>query len=112
MAVVCACIPSLRPLSKILARGVFKHSLHSISHTSSQSRWGSSKVKTSNGTFSQLEQAEDLRPLGHNTTIRSGRNISGGEDDGTAEMPKSGINVRTDITWTNSDRLVYDDRLY
>lgn len=117
MAVVCACIPSLRPLSTAVTQGIFKSplmigTLHSISDVSSKSRWGSSKGKSSNGTISQLDQSEDLRPFGHGTTIRGGRMINGGDREVTAEVPKHRINVRIEITWITSTRLDYNDRLY
>ena len=120
MAVVCACIPSLRPLITIVNRGVFDHALaknimKSGSGTSSKRIWSSSKTKTSSGSFSrysQFDEQEDLRPLGHGISVRGGRHNAGRSDEEEVEMPQHGINVRTEITLDTSDRLDYNDRLY
>ena len=117
MAVLCACIPSLRPLFTLVTQGIFKHSLkdsslHPSNHASSKSRWNPSKVKTSDSTFSQLDQPEDLHPLGQATRIRGGRIDNERELEEAVELPTRGITVRTEITWTTSDILDYDDRLF
>jgi len=114
MAVVCACIPSLRPLVTIVTEGVFNHplvrsTLASHNGSSSKRPWRSSKGKSSDGTFSHLDEVEDLRPLGHGISVRGGQ---GQQEEGAVELPEHGINVRTEITWETSDRLDYNDRLY
>jgi len=117
MAVVCACIPSLRPLITIVTRGVFNHPLVRstlASHNGSTSKrlWRLSKGKSSDGTFSHLDEPEDLRPLGHGISVRGGRLHPGQQEGEALELPQHGINVRTEITWETSDRLDYNDRLY
>ena len=117
MAVVCACIPSLRPLLTILTQGVFNHpliksTLQPASTTSSKRIWRSSKSKSSDGTFSQLEDPEDLRPLGYDASVQGGRLTSGQQAEEAIEMPSNGIHVQTEVTLTTSDRLDYNDRLY
>ena len=117
MAVVCACIPSLRPLLTILAQSVFNHpliksTLQSASSTSSKRIWRSSKNKTSDGTFSQLEDREDLRPLGYDASVHGGRLTSNQQAEEAIEIPSNGIQVQTEVTLTTSDRLYYNDRLY
>ncbi len=114
MAVVCACIPSLRPLVTIVTEGVFNHplvrsTLASHNGPSSKRPWRSSKGKSSDGTFSHLDEVEDLRPLGHGISVRGGQ---GQQEGGAVELPEHGIKVRTEITWVTSDRLDYNDRLY
>lgn len=117
MAVVCACIPSLRPLITIVTQGVFNHplvrsTLASRNGVSSKRPWRSSKGKFSDGTFSHLDEVEDLRPLGHGISVRGGRSNQGQQEEGAVELPRHGIKVRTEITWETSNRLDYNDRLY
>lgn len=117
MAVVCACIPSLRPLVTIVTQGVFNHplvrsTLASHSGVSSKRPWRSSKGKFSDGSFSHLDEVEDLRPLGHGILVRGGRLNQDQREEGAVELPQHGINVRTEITWETSNRLDYNDRLY
>lgn len=114
MAVVCACIPSLRPLVTIVTQGVFNHplvrsTLASYNGTSSKRLWRSSKLKSSDGAFSHLDEVEDLRPLGHGISVRGGGLQ---QEGGAVELPMHGIKVRTEITWETSNRLDYNDRLY
>ena len=117
MAVLCACIPCLRPLYTIVTQRMFRHSTRnspqrSSNDSSSRTRWSPSKGKSSNSTFSQLDQPEDLYPLGQGTTIHGGRIYNDTEGEAVVELPTRGINVRTEITWTTSDRLYYNDRLF
>ncbi|KAL8831105.1 MAG: hypothetical protein Q9191_001054 [Dirinaria sp. TL-2023a] len=120
MAVVCACIPSLRPLITIVTRGVFNHPLvkstmKSGSSTLSKRGWGSLNGRTTDGLpsrFSHLDEQDDLRPLGHGVFVRGGRLNDGSPDMEDVEIPQHGINVRTEITLETSDRLIYNDRLY
>ena len=120
MAVVCACIPSLRPLITIATRGVFnhpfvKHTVQSGSSTLSKRGWGHSNGRTTDGSFSRFsnfDEQDDLRPLGHGVSVRGGRPNDGQPDMDDVEIPQHGINVRTEITLDTSDRLIYNDRLY
>ena len=117
MAVICACIPSLRPLVSVAGKGfanapLVRSTLHSTGTASSRRIWGSSKGKSSDGTFSQLDEPDDLRPLGHDVAVRGGRVGQSQPDIEELEMPPSGINVRTEVILSTSDRLHYNDRLF
>ena len=117
MAVICACIPSLRPLVSVAGKGfanapLVKSTLHSTGTASSRRIWGSGKGKSSDGTFSQLDEPDDLRPLGHDVAVRGGRVSQSQPDIEELEMPQSGINVRTEVILSTSDRLHYNDRLF
>ena len=119
MAVICACIPSLRPLVSVAGKGfanapLVGRSLHSNGGTSSRRMWesGKSKSRPSDGTFSQLDEPDDLRPLGHDVSVRGGRVNESHPDIEAIELPQAGINVRTEITLSTSDRLHYNDRLF
>ena len=117
MAVICACIPSLRPLFSVARQGfanapLVKSTLHSTGGVSSRRMWSSSKGKTSDGIFSQIDETDDLRPLGHDVAVRGGRVNQGQPDIEEVEIPQSGINVRTEVILSTSDRLHYNDRLF
>ena len=117
MAVVCACIPSLRPLVTVVSQGVFNHplvrsTLSSSGATPSKRTWGSSTGKYSDGTFSQLDGAEDLQPLGHGVSIYGGRGVGDQLDGENTETPQHGIKVMTEVQVSTTDRLEYNDRLY
>lgn len=115
MAVVCACIPSLRPLATIIAQGAFRHPLvkstmkSTTSGTSSKRIWGGSRSRLSDGTFSHLDEADDMRPFGHGVSVYGGNNQLDAEN---LELPQYGINIKTEIEVSTSDRLDYNDRLY
>lgn len=122
MAVVCACIPSLKPLVTALNRGVFQHPLfrHTLRSTtksgsSSRRRWFGSKRTNNDGRFSSLdENNDDLAPLGHGVSIHGGMAKGHSLESGNVEMevPQSGIGVKTDVVVSTSERLAYNDRLY
>lgn len=120
MAVVCACIPSLRPLYTTITQGIFNHplgqgTLHVAGSSPSKRLWGSSKGKSGDRTFSQLEEPEDSRPLGecaYGASVRAGRVNSTQQEEETMELPDNRINVQTEVTLTTSDSLDYNDRLY
>ncbi|KAG6986724.1 hypothetical protein G7Y79_00073g098230 [Physcia stellaris] len=113
MAVVCACIPSLRPLATIVTQGVFQHPLlkstlkTTTSGSSSKRIWAASRSKLSEGTFSHLEEADDMRPFGHGVSVYGGSNQPDGEN---VELPRHGINIKTEIeviSYTHPDYHVY-----
>ncbi|KAL8821238.1 MAG: hypothetical protein Q9191_007351 [Dirinaria sp. TL-2023a] len=126
MAVVCACIPSLRPLYTIVTQGMFKHPLLAqgtllCSPSSKKRPWASIKIKSSEGgAFTQLAEPEDLRPLsecayGASVRVRAARADSAPQQQGeeeTIDLPDNRIQVRTEVTLTTSDRVEYNDRLY
>ncbi|KAL9015437.1 MAG: hypothetical protein Q9185_007166, partial [Variospora sp. 1 TL-2023] len=131
MAVVCACIPSLRPLysvavggfqnmtsvsrSKIMSSGT-NISGRGTNHTSWRPQL--SRSRTSDGLFSPLQEelaADDAKPLGHGVSIRGGRRKGGGEDAGDEEegmeLPLSGIHVKSEVL-ISTEKLEYKDRLF
>ena len=117
MAVICACIPSLRPLVSVAGQRfadapLVRNKLHSTGGSSSRRVWESDKSRPSNGTFSQLDDPDDLRPLGHDVSVRGGRVEECQPDVEAIEMPQQGINVRTEVTLSTSSRLYYNDRLF
>ncbi|KAI4232913.1 MAG: hypothetical protein LQ352_008293 [Teloschistes flavicans] len=114
MGVVCACIPSLRPLFRLAAQGFPKVS-HSLSkdkllpNLKKRRTWPGSIIKVSDGKFSQIsEQQEDTTPFGHGVEVHGGDVEAGREE---IELPEHGINVKTEVTVTTFG-LEYQDRLY
>lgn len=117
MAVVCASIPSLRPLYSV-AVGAYRNVVTSTSRTkrssangrSSRLPWPNSRSQPSEGMFSQLEeQGDDTKPLGHGVSIRGGRNGEYGE---AMELPPlSGIHVKSEVL-ISTEKLEYKDRLF
>ena len=124
IAVICACIPSLRPLVTIVRNGVFQYPIiqKSLKSTvtsvmSSKSKSGVSQSNSSelDGRFSRLEEMDDLRPLGHEVEVGTAARADGGESGGGPDgmpVPDSGIGVKTDVIVETSGRLAYNDRLY
>lgn len=117
MAVICACIPSLRPLVNVVGQGFanapsIRGTLHSTGGTSSRRMWESGKGRPNDGTFSQLDEPDDLRPLGHDVSVRGGK-VNGSQPDvESMELPEQGIKVQTEVILSTSDRLYYNDRLF
>ncbi|KAL9041272.1 MAG: hypothetical protein Q9214_004164, partial [Letrouitia sp. 1 TL-2023] len=102
MAVICACIPSLRPLFSIINRSIFKvtpmvkSKLSTGTSFTSKRTWGSSK--RSDGTFSQLdEHADDTKPLGHDVSVRGGVVNAIEHDTEALELPERGIKVKREV---------------
>ena len=117
MAVICACIPSLRPLVSVAGQGftispLVGRSAQSSGVASSRRIWEVGKSGPSVGTFSQLDEPDDLRPLGHDVSVRGGRPGESQPDVDALEMSQTGINVRTEVILSTSDRLHYNDRLF
>ena len=114
MAVVCASIPSLRPLFSVLGKG-FAHApprrSPSSRNLSAKHIWGSG-ITSSNNDFSHLDESDDLRPLGHGIAIRGGKNDGSQGEDEMMEMPEHGIAVKTEVILETTDRLEYNDRLF
>lgn len=117
MAVICACIPSLRPLVSVAGQGfanppLVRSALRSARGASARRMWDSGKGRPSDGTFSQLDEPDDLKPLGHDVSVRGGR-VNGTQSDSEGiELPQQGISVMTEIILSTSDRLHYNDRLF
>lgn len=117
MAVICACIPSLRPLVSVAGQRfadtpLITQKTNSTGTSSSRRTWASAKSQPSNNTFSQLDEPDDLRPLGHDVSVRGGRVDETQADVEAIELPQQGINVRTEVILSTSDRLYYNDRLF
>ena len=78
--------------------------------------WESSKnSRPSDGAFSQLDEPDDLRPLGHDVFVRGGPRDATDESQAapeSLEMAQQGITVRTEVILSTSDRLLYNDRLF
>ena len=71
------------------------------------------------GGFSQLDEGDDLRPLGHRVEVRTEREgAREGEEERREvtpmemDVPRWKIGVRTDVKVETEERLVYNDRLY
>ncbi|KAL6713697.1 hypothetical protein ACLMJK_009162 [Lecanora helva] len=121
MAVVCACIPSLRPLFSVITRS-FSHppsfrstlnsTLNSTSGKLSSQGWFGSRAQQTNSNFSHMDDADDLRPLGHDVEVRGGRSETGLSDEEAMELPQKAIKVKTEVTLATSERLDYNDRLF
>lgn len=83
----------------------------STSHSSRSAKWikGRGSKGNKNGEeFSRLDEWEDRnRPMGHDVTVRGG----GGEVE-MGEVPREGIQVKTEVVLVSSERLEYEDRLF
>ncbi|KAL8890628.1 MAG: hypothetical protein Q9192_005843 [Flavoplaca navasiana] len=121
MAVICACIPSLRPLFSLASRSLRNSNVPSFStprivggkftgpSSSKQRTWpGSGRGKMSDGMFSQLDEggADDTKPLGHDVSV-----YGGGEAEEGVELPERGIQVKTEVR-VSSEGLEYRERLF
>lgn len=71
-----------------------------------------SRERPSDGTFTELYESDDMRPLGHDVSVRGGRVNGDLPDVEATELAQTGINVRTEITMSTSTRLHYNDRLF
>ncbi|KAL8645707.1 MAG: hypothetical protein Q9226_007179 [Calogaya cf. arnoldii] len=115
MAVICACIPSLRPLFSFASRSLRNSSMPSFStprivggkftnsSNSKRRTWPGSK--TSDGMFSVLDES-DTKPLGHDVSVHGG-----GDGEEGVEMPERGIQVKTEVKVV-TEGLEYRDRLF
>ena len=74
--------------------------------------WESGKSRPSDGAFSQLEEPDDLRPLGHDVSVRGGPIDENHAVTEALEMSQQGITVRREVILSTSDRLLYNDRLF
>ena len=84
---------------------------------SSKPRWGKHATNSEvDGRFSQLDEMDDLRPLGHGVQISTGMRAGDGAEGELAEIemgvPSRMIKVKTDVIVETSERLIYNDRLY
>lgn len=118
MAVVCACIPSLRPLYSV-AVGAYENmtsvtrskmsTMTSAGRNKNRGSWRPtlSRSLPSDGMFSQIEEQgdSDTKPFGHGVVIERG------EDEGGIELPLRGIQVKTEVL-ISTEKLEYNDRLF
>ncbi|KAL9599289.1 MAG: hypothetical protein Q9219_003916 [cf. Caloplaca sp. 3 TL-2023] len=114
VAVICACLPSLRPLCPIVSRalGIDPICKLSISNPNSDSnKWLKVQAPNDNDDFNRLDYLDDLgRIYGHNVAVHGGR-----EGKVVLDMegvPKRGIKVETEVVLVSSERLDYRDRLF
>ncbi|KAL8955608.1 MAG: hypothetical protein Q9193_006603 [Seirophora villosa] len=112
VAVICACLPSLRPLFPTAYSAMYRIPRKlSTSHSSAPGKWikGRGSKGNKNGEeFSRLDEWEDKnRPMGHDVSVRGG----GGEVE-MGEVPREGIQVKTEVVLVSSERLEYEDRLF
>ncbi|KAI4110700.1 MAG: hypothetical protein LQ345_006956, partial [Seirophora villosa] len=139
MGVVSACIPSLRPLAAVIARGTHRVRSKSIdavtsssSNTSSKAIW---KKRKNSGDRHHGEGGHFLRigdPFARqhparwarHVTVRGGKDVErgsagdgsvvGGDDTSLQEMnvPEGQIKIKEEIVITRTDWLEYNDRVY
>lgn len=83
---------------------------------SSKPKWGGDSEL--DGSFSRLDEMNDLRPLGHGVQVGTGPQVMDKAGDEGAVMssemtvPSRRIGVKTDVVVETSERLTYNDRLY
>ncbi|KAL9047561.1 MAG: hypothetical protein Q9206_006665 [Seirophora lacunosa] len=112
VAVICACLPSLRPLFPTAYSAMYRipRKLPG-SHSSASGKWikGRGSKGNKNGEeFSRLDEwVDQSRPMGHDVSVRGG----GGEVE-MGEVPREGIQVKTEVVLVSSERLEYEDRLF
>ena len=68
------------------------------------------------GSFSRLDEMNDLRPLGHGVQVDAAARKGGTEGadvtDPEMAVPSRRIGVKTDVVVETSERLEYNDRLF
>lgn len=113
VAVMCACLPSLRPLFSIASGAVSSlPSLPkklSISNSSGSGRWIRGKISkgSNNEEFSRLDEwgeHQNNAAIGHDVSVRAGVEMG--------EVPQEGIQVKTEVVLVSTERLDYKDRLF
>lgn len=129
MGVVCACLPSLRPLLKRLVSNTYhgptfkgtrnKSAQNYGSGTSSRNMWNRSKGADGDlGSFTRLEEAHarNSTPWGHNVHVHGGKKQSGNPEDEISleemQTPSRRIKVKTEVTLISTERLEYRDQLF
>ena len=123
VAVMCACLPSLRPLFSVLyetfsaisSTGGKIMGNSNTSNSGASSKWAWSidskgRMINSDGSFSRIDEGPDDR-LGHNCSVHGGKTGEGGEVE-ELELPQRGIQVKTEVVLISTERLDYKDRLF
>ena len=105
MAVVCCCIPSLRPLFSIIAQATRKVKVGSYS----KSTWTSGN--SYDGGFNHLEEQLDAGSFGHDVSVRGGELVGRNLNSESHELPQGGIQVKQEVDVT-SYRIDYQDHLF
>ncbi|KAL8928994.1 MAG: hypothetical protein Q9208_001437 [Pyrenodesmia sp. 3 TL-2023] len=114
VAVICACLPSLRPLfsltPRIPGRISKRFSVFNTTTTSASGRWITNSARDEEGEeFSRLGEWEARdKPLGHDVKVRGGIGANK-----AMNVPSEGvIQVKTEVMLVSSERLDYRDRLF
>ncbi|KAL8786216.1 MAG: hypothetical protein Q9213_002905 [Squamulea squamosa] len=129
IAVICACLPSLRPLFAVTLGAMsrlsnFPSKLDNCGNKRSKSSnrwtlWASSHDKSnvtgSGGSFSRLgfvtAEGPAGEPFGHDVNVYGGADVAGKEEPRDM-LPYDGIRVKTEVMLISSERLDYPDRLF
>ncbi|KAL8994842.1 MAG: hypothetical protein Q9188_006953 [Gyalolechia gomerana] len=116
VAVICACLPSLRPLFAITSRSLAHRSPRKLSlskNSSGSGKWLNGKgIKGGNNEhddFSRLQETEESGGLGNDVAVIGGVEGKGIE---MGDVPARGIKVETEVVLISSERLDYKDRLF
>ncbi|KAI4188042.1 MAG: hypothetical protein L6R41_002419 [Letrouitia leprolyta] len=116
VAIICACLPSLRPLVAITSRSLahlIPKNLSLRTYSSGSGQWLKGKgIKGGNNDhddFSRLEEIEESGGLGNDVAVVGGVEGKGIE---MGAVPERGIKVETEVVLISSERLDYKDRLF
>ena len=131
MGVVSACIPSLRPLVSLIARGttrgigVIKPAKSSNQDTStgaSRIVWRSPRLGNGDEHEGQFEHLEDATEAGnrlqwgHETNVSGGKVVGRGTEDEVSleemNVPVGGIKIKDEVVVTSSDWWEYKDNVF
>lgn len=100
-----ACIPSMRPLLRLLQRNIGSSTDGTTeARTNVHRRWWSEMLKTSSSQDNMFEMLGDSSELaaahGPHTTITAAKQVP--DQIYELEMPEHGIRVEQQITWTET----------
>ncbi|KAL8941753.1 MAG: hypothetical protein Q9211_001682 [Gyalolechia sp. 1 TL-2023] len=116
VAVMCACLPSLRPLFAITSRSLAHLSPRNLllsKNSSVSGKWIRSKgIRGANNDqddFSRLAEMGESGGLGNDVAVIGGLERKGIE---LGEVPEVGIKVETEVVLVRSERLDYKDKLF
>ena len=124
IAVVSACIPSLRPLFVRVVWGGTYRTKEPRTNSSYLSSWRSgAKEQRSEGSFNRLHEVStnnrpDTSSWRHNVAVYGGKNVGSSDDyelgeGGTQlETPINRIRAKTTVVLTISERLEWKDELF
>lgn len=123
MAVICACLPSLRPLFSLtppipikISKRLSLFNTNTNTNTSTSGRWiNSTRVEEVEEEDSRapLDDFEERnKPLGHDVEVRGGEGVKREMEMGERGWTGEGIRVKTEVVLVSSERLDYRDRLF